>query len=528
MPGPSSNLLILRRIPWDNTYTNIRRFNNINEQYQYMVGKIAYTVGSDYSYIKNKEGTPIRVPLSEAQLLNCNYLMYQNQDYGDKWFYAFITKVEYVADGTTYIYWEEDLIQSWYFAFDVQPCLIERQHVNDDSIGANTVPEGLECGPYVCNSARSEYFGGMSYAFLATQTVGGAHEGVLRNRVYSGLVWRAYQDWGSLEAAIQEYIDAGLEGSIVCVYQCPTDAVLNGQGEPDAKDLSWSKPLSNIDGYVPKNKKLFCYPYNYLIINNNAGITNELMYELWPGSQVTMRCWSVAVTMPEAFACPRNYRGLTWDVDNGVPVTNWPQCGFSGDTFKAWWAQNKTSMLTSAGLSAFSSALGGGAARSGVGAVIGGAIGSALLPGAGTAIGAVAGGAIGGAVSSLFNSATGALVESQHMAALPDSCKGQASTPSLMAAIDRCAVTFYAVNIRAEYAKRIDDYFSMFGYKLNRIEYPNTTGRKSWNFVKCNGANVEGDVPLTAKLCFENALNNGVTFWHVDDVGNYSLDNSIV
>lgn len=97
-----------------------------------------------------------------------------------------------------------------------------------------------------------------------------------------------------------------------------------------------------------------------------------------------------------------------------------------------------------------------------------------------------------------------------------------------MAAIDRCAVTFYAVNIRAEYAKRIDDYFSMFGYKVNRIEYPNTTGRRSWNFVKCNGANVEGDVPLTAKLCFENALNNGVTFWHVDDVGNYSLDNSIV
>lgn len=524
MPGPSTNLLILRRIPWDNTYTNIRRFNTINEQYQYMVGKIAYTVGSDYSYIKNKEGTPIRVPLSEAQLLNCNYLMYQNQDYGDKWFYAFITKVEYVADGTTYIYWEEDLIQSWYFAFDVQPCLIERQHVNDDSIGANTVPEGLECGPYVCNSARSEYFGGMAYAMITTQTVEGGHVGRLYNRVYSGLFYQPFSDWNNLDAAIQEYIDAGLEGAIVSVYQMPGNALKGGTLAPYEEDISWNKPLSTIDGYKPKNNKLFCYPYNYLIINNNAGITNELMYELWSGSQVTMRCWCVGVTMPEAFACPSNYRGLTWDVDNGVPVTNWPQCGFSGDTFKAWWAQNKTSMLTSVSSNMLRSAVGGAIGGGGAGGVIGAAIGSAIMPGVGTALGGLAGGAIG----SLLNSGLDVLAEQRHMEALPDSCKGQATTPSLMAAIDRCAVTFYAVNIRAEYAKRLDDFFSMFGYKIGRVEYPNTTGRRSWNYVKTIGANVEGDVPLTAKLCFENALNNGVTFWHVDDVGNYSLDNSIV
>ena len=210
-----------------------------------------------------------------------------------------------------------------------------------------------------------------------------------------------------------------------------------------------------------------------------------------------------------------------------MTVKNFPQCGFSGDTFKAWWAQNKTSMLVSGIGGAVSSGIGSGLSSLTTLAAGGMAVGTAIAPGVGTVAGAAIGAGIGVA-QSLLQSATGALAEYNHMSALPDSSHGQAQTESLQAGIGRVGVTFYAVNIRREFAERIDDYFSQFGYKVGKIKYPNTHGRRSWNFVKTIGAEVQGPAPVEARTLFENMLNRGVTFWHINDVGNYSLDNSIV
>lgn len=531
MAYPISALRILRGIPWDNDYVNVRKFTSKTEQQNYMMAHLAYNLGDNFSYIRKEQGEPIRVELSEGDLLNCNYLMFINAEYSDRWFFAFITDVRYIADGTSYIYFEVDEIQTWLFDFQIPACLVEREHTNDDTIGANTVPEGLECGPYVVNSAWTENFGGLAFAFLATQTVNGGHVQRIYNGIYSGLFYSPASTWEGLRDGIQEYIDAGLEDAIVSVFCIPALTLENGPLEPVTKTRTVGKPYSSIDGYTPKNKKLFTYPYNYLILSNNAGVTNEVRYELWPTSDMTFMYWAVGVTMPEAFCCPSNYRGLTYDIDNGVPVNGWPQCAFSGDTFKAWWAQNKDAKLTTAVGSAVSSGISGGLGGSSIGGTIGGVIGSLIAPGVGTAAGAAVGSAVGGALggiaSSLFSSATNALAESQHVAALPDSCRGQAMTPSLMTGIGRMAVTMYAVNIRAEYARRIDDFFSMFGYKTNRIKTPNLDGRSSWNYVKTVGALVEGNVPISAARLLQDMLNRGVTFWHVDDVGNYGLSNPI-
>ena len=41
-------------------------------------------------------------------------MMFQNSAYGDKWFYAFITSVEYVNDVTSNISFEIDVMQLGY------------------------------------------------------------------------------------------------------------------------------------------------------------------------------------------------------------------------------------------------------------------------------------------------------------------------------------------------------------------------------------------------------------------------------
>ena len=114
------------------------------------------------------------------------------------------------------------------------------------------------------------------------------------------------------------------------------------------------------------------------------------------------------------------------------------------------------------------------------------------------------------------------------MKAIPNQLIGSASAPEVNAVAKRMGVYAYCRCIKEEYAKIIDDYFTRFGYKTNRIKTPNITGRAAFNFVKTIGAHVHGQIPVYVSEQMENMLNRGVTFWHSTDLGNYSLDNSIV
>ena len=77
--------------------------------------------------------------------------------------------------------------------------------------------------------------------------------------------------------------------------------------------------------------------------------------------------------------------------------------------------------------------------------------------------------------------------------------------------------------------KIIDDYFSMFGYKVNTVKVPNTTGRTNWNYVKTIDANIIGDIPQNDLQEIKDMFNKGVTLWHNPTTFlNYSASNTIV
>ena len=89
--------------------------------------------------------------------------------------------------------------------------------------------------------------------------------------------------------------------------------------------------------------------------------------------------------------------------------------------------------------------------------------------------------------------------------------------------------TIYHMSIKDEYAKVVDDYFSMFGYKVNNVKRPNITGRRNWNFVKTIDCNILGDIPQQSIQEIKDMFNNGVTLWHNPSTFlDYSQDNSII
>ena len=146
----AKNITVVRllAVPLDKDCLHTLYFTSPETQESYFAGKVKHTM-NDCSY-QRKDGI-IRFNKPYDDLMNCNYVMYKNPAYKDKWFYAFITSMEYVDDGRTNIYIETDPIQTWLFDYTVKPSFIEREHVKDDTIGKHTVPEGLETGEYVSN-----------------------------------------------------------------------------------------------------------------------------------------------------------------------------------------------------------------------------------------------------------------------------------------------------------------------------------------------------------------------------------------
>ena len=62
--------------------------------------------------------------------------------------------MEYVNENWTRIFFETDVFQTWQFQIDYKQSFVEREHVNDDTIGLHTIPENVETGEYVTNSTN--------------------------------------------------------------------------------------------------------------------------------------------------------------------------------------------------------------------------------------------------------------------------------------------------------------------------------------------------------------------------------------
>ena len=81
-----------------------------------------------------------------------------------------------------------------------------------------------------------------------------------------------------------------------------------------------------------------------------------------------------------------------------------------------------------------------------------------------------------------------------------------------------------------EYAKKLGDYFAMYGYKQNKVMNISLRSRYFYNYIKTVGVNISSSwIPRNHLEKLKDIFDNGVTIWHIDrngvEVGNYSKDN---
>lgn len=160
--APNSDIKIIFNCPLKPDYLHTIRFNNSTEQENYFyntlsgitfpnnsyqrVGNNILKVGwnTDFSDMTNVN---LRQPTID-KLYTANYMAFVNENYENKIFYAFITKVEYVNNNCCEITYIIDPIQTWLFKnlVTMPACFVERLTIDHDGIGANTVDEPLDIG----------------------------------------------------------------------------------------------------------------------------------------------------------------------------------------------------------------------------------------------------------------------------------------------------------------------------------------------------------------------------------------------
>ena len=98
---------------------------------------------NDFTF-QRKDGT-IRVPINIEELYKngVNYCYYRNSHYRGKWFFCFITRLEFLNEATTALHIKTDVFQTWYFEMQLKTSFVEREHTVTDNMFQHTIPEPL-------------------------------------------------------------------------------------------------------------------------------------------------------------------------------------------------------------------------------------------------------------------------------------------------------------------------------------------------------------------------------------------------
>ena len=513
---PQSDVYLCKT-PLENDYKNQLTFANSDAQLNYFNSKIVHNYSDDdYQYIK--KDSVINIYDNIDNIIDCNYLFYRNTGFTTKYYFCFITNMEYVNENCTRVYIETDVFQTWMFQIQYKRSFVEREHVNDDTIGLHTVPENVETGEYVENSHY--YYNNLdNYKFVVQATEPYDTSSGTRATNFGGIPMAgdAYicSDVNELVNVIQSYASTGKSDAIYNVYICPSMLLTMGssmhypgQTTPNSQDFGFSKQTT-IDGYTPINKKLLTFPYNYLLVSNNNGSSNILHYERFKRNDCKFIVKGVPTVGASIKCMPYNYDSSDQDAINeeqGIVAGKFPTLNWAVDEYTNWLTQNSVNIglgIASSGLT-IAGGLGmiasGGGSLAGAGSVVSGAMG------------------IANTIGQVY----------QH-SLQPNSARGNVNAGDINVADHKNGFWFYKMSIKSEYAQIIDNYFSMFGYKVNRVKVPNITGRQNWNYVKTINCNFDGDIPQTDLQIIKAMFDNGVTLWHnPNTIFDYSLSNAIV
>lgn len=642
--APNSNAKLLTGVPIDSSYNHTVWFDNTAEQKAFFDGHVKSDVvtssGQTFTFsltgLTNQrvERNYISVNIPYALLLDINYVMFQNTMYdATKWFYAFVTNIEYVNTVTTNVYYEIDLIQTFLFDFTLQNVRVDRELVVDEGRrdasnnmpttgwAKYTVKDSMPFKPNIdtlteVKTVMGDTFPGeptrnkddffivfMYQTTKATVNPNYTTDGSLislntnNGQTISSSVFidtrtitateyfvydssSAYSSTGIisswLEAHITQiitYITGGVIEGIITDIQIVPKVLFNNihtltwnYGNVSTRQYDFQIPdyfrrknsttLSNY--YVPKNFILYTSPYCYLNVTDFAQNSFDFLpdYITKISTESSFTLYRFFVTgflgqMPCIIFYPYNYQTVLANDEGNLNYSfvldNGYQMPWSENYYNRWYSQNaqRLDSLKQVNAQLYQAETTSNFVR-GFGNFAGSITNTVAAGGAG----------MGNILTSLTDTATSQiqlnasnfqreqsiLQEISVAQNTPPIVKGSPSMANALMPQSWYGFTMTWKTLSAEEAKILDEYYSLYGYKLNVVKTPvlyDTTEldcRKCWNYFKtsqCRLTRTENGANLNAadEEAIQAIFDRGITFWRNRDdvvIGDYSQDNPVV
>ncbi len=547
---PNGKIWLCKNVPLNPSMSDTLYFLSESDRYNYFINHsdISFT---NVSYMRVQDGV-IRLQVNPERVYNYNYMMFTNTGFSDRYFFAFIIGVKYINNVTTEITFKLDPMITWFFDYHLKECYVEREHTNNDSIGANIIPEGFSYNNYIVTKENSYILNRDETSYVLVLVSGLIDSGGIPSEpmpaVYAGtycglsaFIFDVTTQKSQIDTLILDYFGEYSE-MIVAMFSVPY-ALVQGATASVNWHLDGASSLTlnrTLNGYTPRNNKMYTYPFNKCTITDEHGTELDLAFEYFDDPTVAeITVQGLIIPTPEIVVAPRGYCGMTTEYNLSLVYNDFPKIAWASDYFKEWFNQNVSKINASYTSNAVnslgtmvSSVVSMGMAGAKVGTLSANPIGTAGGAAIGAAIGAIGSAMSIGAstISQIAN--TEAEINSQQKIGNP--VHGTLGSSNMVVAEQELwQIGFFQKCYPAQILRSIDEYFDMFGYATKRVKVPNTWVRERWTYTKTIGCEIDGEIPAQDMETICQIYDNGIRFWKgnadgSDVVGQFNLSNNVL
>lgn len=556
---PETVVRLLSNVPLSLNETNQLWFDTVTAQQTYFSGKVSRTY-NQFTY-QRKERNYVAVETNAELLYNVNYMMFQNSNFSNKWFYAYVTEIEYKNHNTSWVYYEIDPFQTWLFELNFKQSFIEREHTPrynaDGTPVINTIDEGLNYGSEykIIDDSSYKNYGDTIFILVTSKdylhklpdglerpfpkNIGNVPQGFFNYifpislsgykeytyKNFSLMSWAEFYDKLNQDTAfVGKVVNLTLLDFVplnvsvdnananitnmdnVSLYNARNDLGLTGSilyindGAFTPSVIDCGNKYSSFPNYA--ESKLLMYPYSYTKVTDMRGNEFDIKNEHITGQDLKFSVrGSIAPQCKTAYEVV-NYKDKTNLLD-GIINNNVSSMAIIDDYTAAYLQGNQNVLMTGAAVNVVSS--------------IASIVGNSMI------------GNIGGAVSSGVGGITDILMLNAKMKDIdnhPSNLRNQGNNYNFDFANKYTGIRIIKYTVTDEYQKILTDFFKMYGYKVNRVKVPNLHTRQSWNYVKTVDCTIVANIPQDDLNSIKQMFNKGITLWHNTDVGNYNLSNN--
>ena len=547
MPTIPNTTLYVGVVPWNSDLKNVQSYNSRAEQISTIQGLLTHK----YEHINIiRRDTDLILKGVNEDLTQCNYLMYQNADISNKWYFAFIDNVQYNSLNSVIISHTIDVWQTYQFDITYYKNLILRSHVakSTDTVGRWLAPEPISVAPeferkhnvfndlswvpqyvlhstsvYNPNTKKYEYKGNGTGATLSAeygifvdndndvQTVVKNYGKLSAAEALKSNDDDEYSNWISdlltgqtIDKAVKLISTTSISqlqdhrNELIGLYAIP-DWVHDGTNKYATnnikkKEVTTTLPTATLAcGYAPRNKKMLSSLCKAYLFYNENGFKLPLKPELFTSDTPVFTVKSTELST------------------NGFILQIGSYADYTAKTNKiSYRCENRLGYDANTGLDKVLNTL-----TSSVGVV--------------NAVGSVASQAFVGNVGGAVQGAVGAVQQSINMIdALGQRGVNTGASGDIMSITEKRAMPVFAdVSPTEAQCRYIDDYLDVYGYAINEIGKISTymKNRSNWNYIQVANCNIKVSAPNDDVNKLKQMFESGVTIWHTH-FGDYDQNNN--